>query len=88
MGKYIALSKDDIEMYLHTPIKTLLFVIKLPACDEGRINTSIKYKKYYLGMGSLVAQVSNNTSGDFGEAIVLNNYEGFVEKVVHYIKSI
>src|SRR3989338_5989799 len=46
--KYLALSRDNIERYLHTPIKTLLFIIKLPKCDHLLINKKSEYKKYFL----------------------------------------
>lgn len=39
IGKYIVLSKDNTERYLHAPIKTLLFVIKFPECDHNTITT-------------------------------------------------
>ncbi len=89
VDKYIALSRDDFEKYLHTPIKTLLFVIKLPKCDHKKITTKSEYKKYYLSKNSNISvKISSNAFGEFGNAVVLNDYEMFIEKVVHYIKSI
>jgi len=86
--KYIALSNDDTEIYLHTPIKTLLFIIKFPECDHSIINTKDKYKECYLNLESMPIQISSSISGNFGEAIILNDYEIFIDKIVHYIKSI
>ena len=87
LDKYLVLSKDNVERYLHTPIKTLLFVIKFPKCDRNKITTRAKYKKYYLD-GKISLRLSNNMLDSFGNAIVLNNYELFAQKVVHYLKSI
>lgn len=88
INKYIALSNDDVDAYLHTPIKTLLFIIRFPMCDKKAVNTKLKYKKFYLGLKNIKIQTSDNISGNFGEAIVLNDYEAFVDKMAHYIKSI
>lgn len=86
--KYITLSNDNTDMYLHTPIKTLLFIIKFPTCDHKLIKTKDKYKRFYLKNKNIEIQISNVISGDFGDAMILNNYDSFAEKVVHNIKSI
>jgi hypothetical protein len=89
INKYIKLSKDSVDRYLHTPLKTLLFVIKFPECDHDVIITRSGYKKYYLDrVNDISMQISKNISGLFGNAIVLNDYEIFAEKIVHYLKSI
>lgn len=86
--KYTILSKDNAEIYLHTPIKTLLFVIKFPDCDGGAIIDRTKYKKFYLELPSINIKISDNISGDFGETVILNNYEDFIKKLAFYLKSI
>jgi len=86
--KYITLSNDNTDTYLHTPIKTLLFIIKFPTCDHKLIKTKDKYKGFYLKNKNIEIQISNVISGDFGDAMILNNYDSFAEKVVHNIKSI
>ena len=89
IDKYTALSNDDIDIYLHTPTKTLLCIIKLPDCDHKIINTKAKYKKYYLGIkDSLSIKNSNGISMRLGRTLILNDYEEFIDKVVHSIKSI
>jgi len=89
INKYIALSKDNTERYYHTPIKTLLLIIKLPGCDHDTITTKSKYNSFYLNQAKNTSlQLSSSTNGSFGNAIVLNNYELFIQKTVHYIKSI
>src|SRR3989339_1117895 len=86
--KYIALSNDNTDTYLHTPIKTLLFIVKFPASDLKLIKTREKYKKCYLKNKNIEIQTSNVISGNFGDAIILNDYNSFAEKVVYNIKSI
>lgn len=89
INKYIALSKDNISIFFHTPIKTLLFIIKFPNCDHDTVTTKTKYKKYYLNqISDSPIQVSTNINSVFGNTIILNDYEVFIEKITHYIKSI
>jgi len=88
IDKYAVLSRDNADTYLHTPIKTLLFVVKFPDCDHDLIKTRAKYKKFYLELVDINIKVSNNISGDFGEEMVLNDYESFIKKLAFCIKSI
>jgi len=89
IAKYVVLSGDDTERYLHTPVKTLLSIIKFPKCDHDKITTKSKYRNYYLSQTRNAAiQISTGISGSFGNALVLNDYEIFIEKIVHYLKSI
>lgn len=56
---------------------------------HGAITTKTKYKRYYLDQTRNVPmQISDNISGTFGNAMVLNDYEIFIKKIVHYLKSI
>ncbi|HBV57905.1 MAG TPA: hypothetical protein DEB73_01400 [Candidatus Magasanikbacteria bacterium] len=89
IDKYIALSRDNTERYLHTPIKTLLLIIKFPECDHKAVTTKLRYKKYYLNQTQdAPVRISTGISGFFGNAIILNDYELFIKKIVHYLKSI
>jgi len=88
INKYIALSKDNTEIYIHTPIKTLLFIVKFPACNHTLVTTKSKYKKYYLKIKNKPIKISANITGDFGEAIILNSYEDYIKKVIFYLKSL
>jgi len=89
IDKYIALSKDNTSRFFHTPVKTLLLIIKFPNCDHNEITTKTKYKRYYLNqIPDSPIQTSANTNSVFGNTIILNDYEVFIEKITHYIKSI
>lgn len=89
IDKYIVLSKDNTNRYFHTPVKTLLFIIKFPECDHSKITTRSKYKKNYLNQNrNIPLQIFTGVSGSCGNAMVLNDYAVFIEKVVHYIQSI
>lgn len=89
IDKYIALSKDDTGRFFHTPVRTLLLIIKFPSCKHTVITTKTKYKKYYLSqIPDSPIQTSTNINSVFSNTIILNNYEVFIEKITHYIKSI
>ena len=89
IDKYIALSKDNTGIFFHTPVKTLLFIIKFPNCDHNTITTKTKYKRYYLNqIPDSPIKLSTNINSEFGNTIILNNYEMFIEKITHCIKSI
>jgi hypothetical protein len=85
--KYSILSNDDFEKSTHTPTKTLLFVIKLPDFKADITNKS-EYKNYFQGLPKIVVEKSDFDYGVFGNAVILNNYPVFIEKIVHYIKSL
>jgi len=49
----------------------------------------LEYEKNYLNKkNNISVQISNGISGLFGSAIILNDYEIFIEKTAHYLKSI
>lgn len=83
--KYLTLSKDDIQTSIHTPTKTLLFVIHLPEID-GNIYDRDGYKNYYEHSDDFQVCESPIQFGIFSSAVIHNNYEDFANKVVHYIK--
>lgn len=85
--KYLALSKDDIQQNVHTPTKTLLYVIHLPDIDED-IVTKADYIERYLSMAKLKIKKTNKNYGIFDKSVIFNDYESFIEKTVHYIMSI
>jgi len=88
IDKYIKLSRDNEDVYFHTPVKTLIFIVKFPDLDINEIKTKTSYKNYYLNMDNVSLEVSNSISENFGDRIILNNYEDFIEKVVFSIRSI
>ena len=87
LNKYIKLSNDNIDTYLHTPNKTLLFIVHI---QDKNINAKISNRQNY------VDYYSNNDfdmtisalSFKFGNTIVYNDYDKFIQKVVYTIKSL
>lgn len=86
--KYLAMSNDNIESYMHTPTKTLLFAYHIPDAPEPP-TTKQEYVNYYsTKLNTLTFTTSSVDYGNFGNAVVFNDYEDFVRKVAHYILSI
>jgi hypothetical protein len=86
LSKYIKLSSDNIEIYLHTPNKTLIYLIDMPEVPRT-VKNKQQYIDYYKNHNIFMVQESEEPYG-FGDGIVYNDYEEFINKVVHSILSI
>lgn len=87
LTKYQKLSYDNNSAWVHPPAKTLIYVIELPEIDTLKNKTD--YIAQYLEIkktGKLNFQVTPNSS-TFGNGLIYNNYEIFIEKIVHRILS-
>lgn len=83
--KYVALAKDNIDKFFHTPNKMLLYVVHIP--DNERLRTLDGYLRYYKSL-KFTMQLSTHEYAPFGSAIILNDYETFIEKVYHTILAL
>ena len=83
----MTLSKDDFQFSIHTPVKTLLFVIHLPETDLS-VDDKKSYQAYYNRIKSLQVKESDLQYGEFSNAVIYNDYEEFAKKLVYYIKSL
>lgn len=87
LKKYIKLSNDNIETFLHTPNKTLVFIVHIRDKNApAKISDKQEYKQFYLNNDFDMTLSSLNFV--FGSTIVYNNYEKFINKVVYSIKSL
>jgi hypothetical protein len=87
--KYRILSTDNVEILLHTPSKTLLYVIKLPTiANKAVIKNNIDYKTHYQSVQNLEILTTDIDFGTFSSNVIFNDYENFIDKIVHRIKSI
>jgi hypothetical protein len=85
--KYLILSQDNIDNFLHTPTKTLLYVVKLPEINIP-IRTKDEYYDYYRNYSNLKVEKSTRNYGDFSNSVIHNNYVEYISKISNYIKSI
>lgn len=87
LKKYIKLSNDNIETFLHTPNKTLVFIVHIQDKNApAKISDKQEYNQYYLhnDFDMTISALNFN----FGSTIIYNDYEKFIDKVVHAIKSL
>ena len=84
--KHIKLSEDNAEVMVHTPTKTLLFVISLPQMPSDPADRN-EYNEYYRKMHSIPVSLSKNSFGRFQRAVFFNDYDDFADKVVYYVKA-
>ena len=89
--KYMILSTDNIDTSIHTPIKTLIYVLNFTEIDieiREEITTRQDYINHYQNLSTLNIITSNTNFGKIGNNVILNNYDYFMEKVKHRILSI
>lgn len=87
--KYCILDNDNPEVLLHSPNKMLIYVVKLP--DVGSVQTFDLYQRKYIdffercgGHGFLGV----TTVAQFANAVILNDYDTFANKVQHAILAL
>lgn len=90
IGKYCKLSQDDINVFYHTPNKTLICVVHtLPDASSQRIRTKDQYLDFYKSHNpQLEYSAHKYPSIKTDGTVIINNYELFIEKVYHTIKSL
>lgn len=82
--KYVVLSKDNVDVFFHTPNKTLIYVVHIP--DNARLNNQSDYMDYYRNLDFSIT-VSKDKFDTMESAVVLNDYETFIDKVYHTIMA-
>lgn len=80
--KYFVLSKDNVDLFFHTPNKTLIYVVHIP--DNPQLTTQSQYMDYYRDLDFSVT-LSEDQFNEMGSAVVLNDYVTFIDKVYHTI---
>lgn len=88
MAKYITLSSDNIDQFLHTPDKTLIYVIHInPEMEESIYKTKQDYLDFYTRNTPSLTLSEHNYHMPDGGSVILNDYELFMNKVYHTIMS-
>lgn len=87
--KYCKLSYDDTDRYMHTPNKTLIYVVHtLPNINENTIHTKDDYLDYYTHHAPSL-QLTSHQYPNIKEdgTVILNDYGKFMNKVYHTIMA-
>lgn len=91
MHKYCELSKDNTDMFFHTPNKTLIYVVHLEPEAPDKLETKSDYINFYKENTDsirIVASTHKYNEYKTGGTIILNDYRTFMEKVYHTVKSL
>jgi len=83
--KYVTLSEDNPDVFFHTPNKTLIYVVHVP--DAAGITNCNDYMEYYKGL-DFQSELSDFQYEEFGNTVILNDYERFREKVFYTIMAL
>lgn len=91
MSKYCKLSLDNIDRFLHTPNKTLIYVVHIDPNIPTTTNTKKDYFEFYknnfknlriTNSAYKYKELANNGT------IIMNDYKLFLDKVYHTIKAL
>lgn len=91
MSKYGKLSADNVDLFLHTPNKTLIYVVHIAPEVSADISTKNEYMDFYRReIDNLQITDSTHRYSNIAEngTIIMNDYEKFIDKVYHTIMSI
>lgn len=83
--KYITLSRDNAELFFHTPNKTLIYVVHIP--DNENLQTQSQYMAYYGNLESDLSE-SQVELDNIGSSVIVNDWEEFLSKVYHTILAV
>lgn len=84
-SKYVTLSKDNIDVFFHTPNKTLIYVVHIP--DNEGLTNQAQYIDYYRKLDFEIS-VSKAKFDSMESAVILNDYENFIDRVYHTIRAL
>ena len=88
LDKYLKLSKDNPGIFHHTPDKTLVVIVKLKEKNNACSFIDDKdYANYYRSVinDADLLSYSDKIQDKFGSAVILNNYEDFINRTCYMI---
>lgn len=89
INKYYQLAHDNTDLYLHTPDKTLVYVINVSPDISKKIKSKEEYRHFYSKeIDNIIIENTKYQYPSFTGNVILNDYNLFIEKVFHKIKSL
>ncbi|MEO1958057.1 MAG: hypothetical protein ABGX23_00735 [Nautiliaceae bacterium] len=87
LKKYIKLSEDDINLFYHTPILTLLTIISLPE-DVFKTSNKEEFNKKMLKaiMENKLKYSDKFDSNIFKNNVILNDHSSFFKRLISYLQ--
>ena len=90
LDKYINLSSDNPDLFFHTPDKTLVVLISLKEKSPNyQFVDDKEYADYYLSVidDADLMNYSSKISDTFGNSVILNDYQNYLQKTCFTIKG-
>lgn len=88
VSKYCKLSEDNVDMFFHTPNKTLIYVVHLTPEATG-ITSKDEYMMFYSQNNHSIVLTSHRYPAiQHDGSVILNDYESFVDKIYHTIMAL
>lgn len=84
LSKYIKLSSDNVEN-MHTPNKTLLYLVDMPEIPDT-VHNKREYVEYFQKNHDFKLK-ENKHAYEFGNTVVYNDYNKFIDEVCREIKE-
>ncbi|WP_096385520.1 hypothetical protein [Mycoplasmopsis bovigenitalium] len=88
LKKYVKMSRDNTDYYFHTPNKTLLVVIDLQTRADFNPKNFSEYQDYFLTHQEDFNVKYDDVDSDFGDNVIINDYDKFIAKIYHLILSL
>lgn len=85
LKKYIKLSNDSISKNMHTPNKTLIYLVDITP-EPDKFNDFEKYKEFYKKNKETVKFNKSKASFEFGDNVIYNDYEEFIKEIIKELK--
>jgi hypothetical protein len=86
--KYIVLSTDNPETYMHTPDITLLCIARIEYKKILAVNEKTEYADYCVNNEDAVSVEFSNRRINTSNGVIYNDYEQFIRKVAYKILSL
>ncbi|MBS2126414.1 hypothetical protein J8J04_01785 ['Fragaria x ananassa' phyllody phytoplasma] len=87
MENYVTLSKDNITSFFHSPLKTLILILKDNIKKENQqFKDQQEYSNFYNNNPFTFTSSEFDTI-KFDSGVILNEYSSFIEKISYLIKG-
>ena len=89
LDKYFKLSKDNPDLYYHTPDKTLFVIVRLKEkAHDYQYSNSNDYAQYYLSVindADLMSYSNMICDNAFDNSVILNDYQNFLNRTKNIV---
>ncbi|MDR0955759.1 MAG: hypothetical protein LBM73_01375 [Candidatus Nomurabacteria bacterium] len=85
LHKYQVLAGDDPQQFMHTPDRTLLYLVKVKRDESLVMGNKAQFTESLTGISQFETCTLDGVR--FADGVILNDFEKFIEKIAHHIAS-